>query len=43
MKLKQPKSGAKLSLKATLKNKNNRTKEKHKRKRHLQKKNNLTT
>jgi hypothetical protein len=37
MKLKQPKNGAKLSLKATLKNKNNKTKEKHRKRRHLQK------
>jgi hypothetical protein len=37
MKLKQPQNGAKLSLNPTLRNKRNKTKEKHKKGKHLQK------
>jgi hypothetical protein len=41
MKLKWPQNGVKLNPKPTLRNKRNRTKEKHKKRKHMQRKNNL--
>jgi hypothetical protein len=43
MRLKQPQNGIRLGLKLTLTSKRNRTTEKHKRGRHLQRKNGLTS
>jgi hypothetical protein len=43
MKLKQPQNGTKLNLNPTSKSKKNRTREKHMRGRHLQRKNNLVS
>jgi hypothetical protein len=43
MKFKQPQDGARLGSKPTLKSKKNKTKKKHRRGRHLQKKKNLAS